>query len=379
MKKTVFTVSKDALLNPVQIGAKVASSKNSIPCLDNLLFIVDKENSCINIKSSDLEIELTSKLEVLFESAEVEKFLIPARTLFDSVKLIAEQPITISVSDLYIEVKYNGGHFHFPMTNVDEFPLSKLSEKEWEFGVNSAVFEKIISEQVPFLSSDELRPSLCSVLIESDGPNIVSCSTNMHVLSLITNDMHVPSLSDQNIKMLITRKVCSVIRDIAAEENMVIEKRGKHILLTQKDTTIIFRECEAAYPNYKSVIPKDYTLSCLIPKDEFVNALNRVSAFSNRVTNMVVLDFKDDSVRIMTEDIDYSLSAEENISITKQSPSMVLKIGFNINILKLAASNISTQNISINANSAQSAIILKPEGSEDDTNLKLVMPVLINN
>ena len=54
------------------------------------------------------------------------------------------------------------------------------------------------------------------------------------------------------------------------------------------DTELVCRLIDASFPDYKVVIPADNPYKLTVNKNDFQNALRRVSVFSNKSTNQVL-------------------------------------------------------------------------------------------
>ena len=90
-----FIVSSSDLLKNLQVLGTILNTNNTLPILDNFLFEID--NNDLNITSSDLETQLTSKLSI--ESSLNVKIAIPAKLLTDIIRSLPEQPLTFSIND----------------------------------------------------------------------------------------------------------------------------------------------------------------------------------------------------------------------------------------------------------------------------------------
>ena len=89
-----FIVSSSALFNRLQTIGRVINSKNTLPILDCFLFEI--QDNILTITASDSETTLITNLE-LVESDANARFCINAKTIQDSMKEIAEQPLSISI------------------------------------------------------------------------------------------------------------------------------------------------------------------------------------------------------------------------------------------------------------------------------------------
>ena len=88
-------VSSAALFSRLTSINRVLNSKNSFPILDCFLF--ETEGTRLTITASDSETTLVTKME-LAESDMDARFCIKAKTIQDSLKEIADQPVTLNIN-----------------------------------------------------------------------------------------------------------------------------------------------------------------------------------------------------------------------------------------------------------------------------------------
>jgi len=85
-----FIVSSTTLLKQLQNISGVINNNNALPILTNFLFDIDANE--MSVSASDLETTLTTKIPVKAE--EKGKVAIPARILMDTLKELAERPLS---------------------------------------------------------------------------------------------------------------------------------------------------------------------------------------------------------------------------------------------------------------------------------------------
>ena len=125
------------------------------------------------------------------------------------------------------------------------------------------------------------------------------------------------------------------------EDELEISYNSNHLFVTHGSTQLICRLIDARFPDYKVVIPVDNPYKLLVNKTDFQNALRRVSVFSNKSTNQVVLNISGSEMQLAAQDVDFSFEGNERMSC--QYDGEDLQIAFNakflIEILNAAGSN----------------------------------------
>ncbi|MBR4306674.1 MAG: DNA polymerase III subunit beta, partial [Bacteroidaceae bacterium] len=119
-----FKVSSTTLYGRLTAASKVMASKNSMPILD--CFLLDVTGGTITITASDSEKYFITTVPTIEQSGDA-RFCIPAKTLLESMKELAEQPLNIGYNPDTQEVKvvHNSGSFVVMAMDAAPYPMAK--------------------------------------------------------------------------------------------------------------------------------------------------------------------------------------------------------------------------------------------------------------
>ena len=138
------------------------------------------------------------------------------------------------------------------------------------------------------------------------------------------------------------------------------------------------RLIDARFPDYKVVIPTDNPYKLTVNKNDFQNALRRVSVFSNKSTNQVALNISGSELQLAAQDVDFSFEGNERMAC--QYDGEDLQIAFNAKFLIEMLNAADTDEVIIELSTPTKAGIIKPtEKEENEELLMLVMPLMLNN
>ena len=127
-----------------------------------------------------------------------------------------------------------------------------------------------------------------------------------------------------------------------------------------------------------SVIPQANPFKVTIDRVSFLNALKRVSVFSNPASSLVKLHLKGNEMVVSAQDIDFSTSAEEKIVCNYDGDE--LNIGFKATYLIEILSNINSEEILFElADPSRAGLIIPSENEENEDLLMLLMPMMLND
>ena len=114
-----------------------------------------------------------------------------------------------------------------------------------------------------------------------------------------------------------------------------------------------------------------------VSRNDFQGALRRVSVFSNKSTNQVVLSITGSELQLAAQDVDFSFEGNERMKCQYDGDDM--QIAFNAKFLIEMLSALETDEVRMELSASTKAGLLKPgEKEENEEVLMLVMPLMLN-
>jgi DNA polymerase-3 subunit beta len=370
-----FVISSSLLLSHLQTVGRVIASKNAIPILDCFLF--ELEENRLTITAADSETRMATSLDV----SEVEGqgvFAIPSKNLLDSLKELPEQPVIFEINDenLSVFIRYENGRYNFIAQNGDEYPQSKpLSDDAARLTIPASDLLTGISYTLFAAGEDEYRLVMTGVFFDILEENITFVASDGHKLVRFKN---LAVKGNENASFILPRKPANLLKAILPREDgeVAIAFDTNNAYITIGHYNVVCRLVEGRYPNYNSVIPKENPYKVTIDRLQFLNALKRVSLFSNSASSLIRLSISSNSIFISAQDIDFSTSAEETVACIYEGDSM--DIGFKGTLLIEILNNIPSEEVVLElADPARAGLILPVENEENEDLLTLLMPITL--
>lgn len=372
-----FDVSSTALLSRLQSISKVIASKNSLPILDSFLF--DLDGNKLTITASDAETRLVTSVEVM-NSKGAGLFAISAKILLDPLKELPEQPLTFDINDenLEIFIHFQNGKYNFIGQKGDTYPQQKpLSENAIAIVVESQMLLNGISRSLFATADDELRPVMNGVYFDIHTDDLTLVASDGHKLVRLRN---LSVKSPERASFILPKKPANLLKNVLAKgsEMVSIKFDDNNAYVNCTNFEMVCRLIEGRYPNYNSVIPQENPFKVTIDRVSFLNALKRVSVFSNPASSLVKLQLKESEMVVSAQDIDFSTSAEEKIVC--QFDGTDLNIGFKATYLIEILSNINSEEVILElADPSRAGLIVPAENEENEDLLMLLMPMMLND
>lgn len=377
-----FVVSSSVLLSHLQAISRVINSKNSLPILDN--FLLDLQGNTLTLTASDIETTLITSLEV--ESVgENGKVAVVSRLLLDTLREFADQPLTFTInnSNLSMVITSANGSYNFIGQNGDEYPrLPQLQDDARLLTLPVASLTAGITKTLFCTADDELRPVMNGVYFDIARDGVTFVATDAHKLVRLKTALNSITMSDEEEKVsfILPKKPATMLKNILPKESGDVEVKfdNKNAYFKLSNYTMICRQVEGRFPNYNGVIPKQNLYKIIIDRMTLLNALKRVSVFSNQASNLIKLDFNSNNINISAQDIDFSISAEETINCSFEGEP--IKIGFKSSFLIEILNNIDSSEVVLEiTDPSRAGFILPLQNEESEDLLMLLMPMLLND
>lgn len=372
-----FIVSSTALLSHLQIISKVINSKNSMAILDNFLFVL--EGTRLTMTASDPETTMTTSIDVIDAEGEG-RFAVNAKILLEPLKELPEQPLTFEIDDNNLEIflTYQSGRFNFIGVNGDEYPKKMpMSEDAVAFNINAEQLLAGIGCTLFATADDELRPIMNGIYIDIDPDSTSFVSSDTHKLVRFKNHAIQAGLK---ASFILPKKPANLLKAILPKESGDIQVSfdNRNACFTLSNFVINCRLIEGNYPNYNSVIPQNNTNRLILDRALFINVLRRVSVFADQALGLVKLQLKGGELMVSTQDLDFSISAEEKVPCEYTGDD--LTIGFKASFLIEILNNIQASQVEVElADATRAGLILPTENRENEDLLMLLMPMMLND
>jgi DNA polymerase-3 subunit beta len=306
---------------------------------------------------------------------------IPYRILVDTLKEFPEQPLTVVVNQdtLAIKVSSDTGEFNIVGQLAEDFPAKAEVKEESKVSIKMPVNALLsgITKTIFATADDEMRPVMNGVLFELSEEALTFVASDAHKL---VRYKRLDVKADQEKSFILPKKPASLLKNVLVKENadVLVEFDDKNAKFTLEHYTMVCRLVEGAYPNYNSVIPSNNPNQMTIDRLDFYNSLKRVAPFTNQASNLVKLSLKGNQLVVSAQDLDFSISAHENIQCQYEGDDM--EIGFKSVFLIEILANISASDVILSLSDPSRAGLLFPAVKENENEdvLMLLMPMMVS-
>ncbi|HET7183411.1 MAG TPA: DNA polymerase III subunit beta [Terriglobales bacterium] len=371
-----ITVSKSDLLKELTATQGVVERKTTIPILSNFLF--EAAGDRLSITATDLDLSLRTGC-----SAKIKKegaCTIPARRLFDYVKLLPDGEIAIKLLENHW-VNLRLGRSNTKMVGMarSNFPSLPAFPGGTAFKLPSQMLHRMIAKTIFAISNEESRYTLNGALLVLKPESMIMVATDGHRLAHIENTSARFHGVSGEMRILVPKKAMGELNSLLSDYD------GEHVEFAKDESTLFFRlgdrlltsrQLTGQFPNYEAVLPRDNSKSVTVPTEAISSAIQRVAQFADERSGAIRLKLDKGEIKVSSSSSDAGES-EDSIETSYQGDS--LTIGFNSQYLLDFFKAAGTGEVRFEFKDPQSAGQLRPE-EPPDSDYKyryIVMPMRI--
>jgi len=368
-----ITVSKFELLRELTATQGVVERKTTIPILSNYLFEAAGDKLSLTATDLDLSLRTSCNAKVKKEGA----CTIPARKLYDYVKLLPDADITIRLLENHW-VSIRCGRSNTKMVGMarSNFPGLPVFPSAGVIKIPAAVLRSMIAKTGFAIASEESRYTLNGALMVLKPESITMVATDGHRLAHVERTGEKFEGVSGEMKTLIPKKAMDELKslldseaetvDFAKDESTLFFRVGLRLLTS--------RQLTGQFPNYEAVLPKDVSKSITLQGEELGAAIARVAQFADERSRAVRLRLEKGELKLSASSTETGES-EDSIEIAYDGEPMA--IGFNAQYLIDFIKATGSGEVKLELKDAQSAGQLRPAEGEDYKYRYIVMPMRI--
>ena len=383
--------TQNSLSTSLSLVSRAVSTRPTHPVLANVLLVANVETQQVSLSAFDLSLGIQTSFAASIE--ESGRLTLPAKLLTDIVSRLPEGDITLeSGSDedasFLTTLTCSSGRYQVRGMSAEEFPelptvtdgesLHLPSEAMLD-GLRGALFAAsadetkqvltgvhltLAAEELEFAATDGHRLSVVQTTNVDDEGNRAKNSTSEDAEAL---DVTIPAKALQELAKMLERQTGSSVA-VKLDRNQVI--------FEWVDQRLTSRLLEGQYPNYRQLIPRQFTHQTTVDRRLFLSSLERIAVLADQKNNIVKL-----SVDMTNQAMSLSVDAPDVGSGEETIPAQItgedMAIAFNVKYLLDGLKALNTTEIQLQFNTPTSPAILTPLGGLKMT--YLVMPVQVRS
>ena len=370
-----FTCLRENLVQGLQAVMHVSGKNITLPILNNVL--IRATEGLVEFTSTNLEIAIVSEIRAKVDVPG--SFTVPARTFADYVQLLTGEQTALEVTEKgELLIDNEKSKTKIKGEGADEFPIVPGTEGGATFKFNTAVLREALAHVVFAVSRSEVRPELSGVLFHVNGEQ------NKGVLFLAATDSYRLSEKkvavqneekEREVRIIVpartVQEMIRVLLGVQEEITEIVVSEGQ-ISMAVPGVKIISRLIEGRYPDYRQIIPSNFSGEALLDTIELTQQVRAAGLFSTSGVNAVSLGFAPDDGAVTLASASAQLgefSSAVSGGVTGGENTVLLNHRYVLDGLQ----HMDTGKVRIQVVKGDAPCVFSPDGKSDF--LYIVMPI----
>lgn len=363
-----FTISREALLKPLQLVAGVVERRQTLPVLSNVLLVVEGQQ--LSLTGTDLEVELVGRV-ALEDAAEPGEITVPARKLMDICKsLPADALIDIRLDEQKALIKSGRSRFTLSTLPASDFPTVEEGPGSLNFSVEQGKLRRLIERSGFAMAQQDVRYYLNGMLIEVSNGMLRAVATDGHRLAMCSMQAGIEQADRHQV--IVPRKgileLARLLTDQDAQVNVVLGQH--HIRATTGEFTFTSKLVDGKFPDYERVLPRGGDKLVIGDRQTLREAFSRTAILSNEKYRGIRLQLESGLLKIQANNPEQE-EAEEEVVVDYSGAA--LEIGFNVSYLLDVLGVMTADQVRMTLSDSNSSALVQE--ADNDDSAYVVMPM----
>ncbi|WP_353191641.1 DNA polymerase III subunit beta [Pandoraea pnomenusa] len=351
---------RDNLLRPLQIVSGIVERRHTLPILANLL--IRKHGQDISFLSTDLELQITTTADCGAGADDVAT-TVAARKLLDILRNMPDAEVALSLTDKRLTVEAGKSRFHLQTLAAEEFPtVAEAKDYAASFALPQRAFRQLLGMVHFAMAQQDIRYYLNGMLLVVEGEKIEAVATDGHRLAYCNTTIAGEKFARQEV--IIPRKTILELQRLLEDidDPVQIDVAPNQVKFRFANVELVSKLVEGKFPDFNRVIPKGYTKSFVISREELHRSLQRAAIVTSDKFKGVRFLMETNQLKISARNTENE-EAQEEIEIDYSGESV--DIGFNVTYLLDVLSNLKVEQVKVSLGDANSsALITLPDNDE---------------
>ncbi len=308
-------MNSDELMARLTATSRVMASKTALPILDNFLF--NLTDSTLELTASDGETSMATRMDV--ENVEGSGMIaLPAKLLLDTFKVLHGRTVDFDIDMNTYAVKLSSGSWKAEYNGVDGDAYPKLTSLDASstntVRMQAQTLSLGISHTIFAVSTDTLRPTMMGIYLDIDSAEnkITFVATDMFHLSQVKSSIVEAS---GNCSVILPANAAKLLKSILGKEgeDVVVSWDSKNILFELNDFTLVCRQIEGNFPNYKNAISIQWNKELVIDRNSLISAVRHIEPFAEQSNKGVKFDVRENQITVSAQSLDFGTAATEDV------------------------------------------------------------------
>lgn len=364
-----FVCVKENLEYAVSIAERFTGKNITLPILSNIL--IESKNNLILVTATNLEYAL--QILVPGKIYREGKISVPAKILSQLLQLIKNKRLECEARQENLIINTDTQNVCINGTKTEDFPLIPKLNVTSSFLVDPKLLQDNLIKIMPAVSTSEFKPELSGVFFRVSLNSLELAATDTFRLTESKITISKKREGD-SFSFILPHRVSQEIARIFGEKNedVKISIGDNQVVFEIEGIKVLSRLIDGNFPEYSSIIPKQFSVTAFLNRQEFIDAVKSSSIFASRIQG-VNIHFYDKVLEISSTNPDIG---ENKIKIPVSYTGGKVQLNFNYRYLLDGINSLSEEELFIGVNDETKPSLIHDKS--DNSFKYILMPIRLS-
>jgi DNA polymerase-3 subunit beta len=359
---------KEKIELAIRIASRLVEKNPSLPILS--CFLVDSKRNSLIIKATNLDLGV--EVEVPVKGELPRSLAVPGSVLFNLISNLGnERLVSMDLTDNSV-LKISSGSVEASIKTLptEDFPVIPKISSDTSFTLPASVLVRGVKSVFYSAASNSIKPELSSVYLCHKDGFLVFVATDSFRLAekkikvKLTNNFPPVMIPIKNISEII-----KILETTTDDVEVVVGKN--QISFSTGFIYVVSRLVEGNFPDYEQIIPKNFSTSATILKQDFFQAVKAITVFTD--------SFNQININILPNKKIFEVKAKNNSlgdafnKINTQASGEGIDVGFNYRYLLDCLPAVESDSLFFGFSGQHKPLVIRAAADQGFT--YLVMPL----
>lgn len=289
------TCTRENLSRALSFLERATGKQTALPILSN--FLLRTENGRLKLSSTNLEIGVT-----VFVSAKIEgngEIVAPMKVISNFVGNLPQgEMVSIDIDGSSISLESGGYDMRARGFDPNDFPIIPERKVPISFTIPAQSLRLAIQRVLPCVSTNESRVELTGVNLSFQSGEVHVAATDSFrlaeqviLLPLDEASVGYESFREKNPSLILPHiTMQELMRIISPETTTVSVTFEENQLFFDIDgVSVVSRVVNGKYPDYKQILPSDFSYSVRLSREEFLRSVRMSGVFASQMNGEMIV------------------------------------------------------------------------------------------
>jgi len=356
---------REDFLESIQVVQNALTS-TALPVLSYVLLEAGPEK--ITLTTTNLETTIRSSFPAQVEGEG--EICLPGDKLFYILRELPSAPVVLEIEKSKATIRCKKAMFQLLGLSPEDFPEVPQIMVEKFFSLSQEELRQMIQRTVFAASRDETHQNLNGAYLEVEEKDAKLVATDGRRLSFVHLSLASSSLSSGEA-IIPLRALQQLARILSGDKEVKIGVSERQIFFEMDHILLISQLVDAKFPDYRKVIPTEFSIAILADRDDLLRSVRRVSLLADEKSRLLKFQLKENTLLISAEAAELGYAYEE-IDVRRERGEEI-EIGFSSAYLLDILKNIEKGEVRIELTDSEGPGVIRP--SENKDHICVLMPV----